>query len=381
MLKKILKSILPAVLLKKIHIYYNEFRINTIDKVLFPEKSIADNAFLIKRDAYPFRITRVYKDHLDSRLQHQISLYEDWTQDEYLLVYDKECIIEPQYGWALTENKELIYPSLGFSRVSYLPKPALRTLRLDIKKLPLHQVLISLRDTGEENYFHFYNDVLAKLFFLEKNLHLPYETPILIAEALYRKSFFQYFLQHSYLKNRNWVVQQPGEYIRSKKTYFCKPLTHTASYYKRIEQLLCNEDTISLSDSERRIFITRSPKRLRFIENIAEIEAICKEYGFEIVDFDTIALSQQVRLLSESRYVIGIHGAGLVNMMFRGARPMSLLEILPPGEYYPFHYMLMAAQLGYKYDGLIGDVSSQKYSGSFYVNSNEFRLRIQALLA
>ncbi|MBB4600617.1 hypothetical protein HNQ93_002022 [Hymenobacter luteus] len=379
-MKKILKKVFPIVLLKKAHLRYNAIRINTVDKILFPEKIFADKEFVIKRDDYPFRITTVPKQHLDARLQHQISLYENWTQDEYLLVYDRECIIEPKHGWALSADNKLIYPSLGFSRATYLPKPSLQILKLNKAALPAHEVLVSLRDTGEENYYHFYNDVLAKLFFLEEKLQLPYDTPLLIAEALYKKSFFQYFLQHPYLKNRNWVIQKEGEYIRSKKTYFCKPLTHTASYYERIRELVQPQDLAPSSASNRRIFITRSPKRLRFIENNAEIEAICQAEGFEVVDFDTMTLAQQARLLSEARYVIGIHGAGLVNMMFRGKQAMGLLEVFPPGEYYPFHYMLMAAQLGYQYDSLIGEPSENKYSGGFYVKPDEFRQRMQALL-
>lgn len=380
-MKKLLKKIFPVVLLKKAHLQYNTLRINTIDKLLFPEKQFADQDFVVKRDDYPFRITTVRKDHLDARLKHQIGLYENWTQDEYLLVYDKECVIEPKYGWAMSADKQLIYPSLGFSRVSYLPKPDAQIRKVRLDKLPAHEVLVSLRDTGEENYYHFYNDVLAKLFFLEEKLNLPYETPLLIAETLYKKSFFQYFLQHPYLKNRTWVIQKEGEYIRSKKTYFCKPLTHTASYYERIRQLVQPQDLAPVGSGERRVFITRSPKRLRFIENNAEIEAICTAEGFEVVDFDTMTLGQQARLLSESRYVIGIHGAGLVNMMFRGNQPMGLLEVFPPGEYYPFHYVLMAAQHGFQYDSLIGDPSENKYSGGFYVKPAEFRQRMHALLA
>jgi hypothetical protein len=379
-LKKILTKIFPRVFLKKAHLRYNTLRINTIDKILFAEHRFAQQDFVVRRDAYPFRITTVRKDHLDARLQHQISLYENWTQDEYLLVYERDCIIEPKHGWALSTDNKLIYPSLGFSRATYLPKPALEALWKRNEELPTHEVLVSLRDTGEENYYHFYNDVLAKLFFLEEKLNLPYDTPLLIAEVLYKKSFFQYFLQHPYLKNRNWVIQREGEYIRSKKTYFCKPLTHTAHYYDRIRELVRPED-LAPQGGERRIFITRSPQRLRFIENNAEIEALCRAENFEVVDFDTITLSQQIQLLSQSRYVIGIHGAGLFNMMFRGHQAMGLLEVFPPGEYYPFHYMLMASQLGYQYDSMIGEPGHTKYSGGFYVPPAEFKQRMMALLA
>jgi capsular polysaccharide biosynthesis protein len=138
---------------------------------------------------------------------------------------------------------------------------------------------------------------------------------------------------------------------------------------------------VAYTGAERSIFITRSPKRLRYIENGAEIEQLCREAGLEIVDFDELTLPEQIRTLANARYVVGIHGAGLVNMLFRAGRPMSLLEIFPPGEYYPFHYMLMARQLDYWYDGMIGKSARQAYSGGFYVEPIELRQRIAALLA
>ena len=98
------------------------------------------------------------------------------------------------------------------------------------------------------------------------------------------------------------------------------------------------------------------------------------------MDFDVLSLPEQIHLLANSRYVIGIHGAGLTNMLFRGGRPLSLLEIYPPGDYYPFHYVLMASQMGYTYDGMIGTPGEQIYSGSFRVDSEELRIRVANLL-
>ena len=378
MFKKLLKSVLPAALLTQLNLRYNKWRIGTLDKLLFPERIFSQEEFVTRRDDYPFANVTVKTESFESRLQQQIAIWQNWTQDEYLLVYKEECVIEPRAGWALSADNKLIYPSLGFSRVDYLRKPALQILWIRGQLMEEYAELVSLRDTGEENYYHFYNDVLPKLFFLEEKLGLNSAIPILISEALYKRPVFQYFLQHPYLKKRSWVVQAK-QYVRSQKTYFCKPLTHTCRYYERIRELVQPQDLL-YQGSERRIFITRNPKRLRFIENTQEVEVVCHQFGFEVVDFDLLDLSAQIRLLVNSRYVIGIHGAGLTNMLFRGPRNMSLLEIYPPGEYYPFHYVLMANQLGYSYDGIIGVSGKHIYSGSFHVDIKELRNRIVNLL-
>ena len=379
-IKRLLKKLFPLVLLRQIQLQLNKLRIKTIDKWRFPEQSFQPDAFVIRRDEFPFQFYSVETAHLDFRLRQQFEQdNHHWTQDEYLLIYERPCIIEPCYGWALSSENKLIYPSLGFSRVPYLPKPAGRVKDLRHAPLEEYSELVSLRDTGEENYFHFYNDVLAKLFFLEEKLGLSPAVPLLISKRLYDRPYFQYFLAHPYLHDRQWVVQDE-QYIRSHRTYFCKPLTHTPQYYHRILEMVRSEDRIGTGPHDQRLFITRSPKRLRFIENNAEIVGICQKMGFEVLDFDELTLSEQIQAVGQARYVVGIHGAGLANILFRGGRPLGLLEIYPPAAYFPFHYIMLANQLGYQYDGLIGLPGSQQFSGGFRVDPAKFRQQLAALL-
>lgn len=380
-LKTLLKKYLPLTLLRQVQLEYNKLRIKTVDKLLFPEQPFTQADFVVRHDDYPFRRYATATAHLDSRLRRQFEQENlSWTQDEYLLVYEQPCIIEPRYGWALSPANKLIYPSLGFSRVPYLGKPAAEAKTLRTAPLEEYAELVSLRDTGEENYYHFYNDILPKLFFLEETLHLSPQVPLLISKKLYERAYFQYFLAHPYLRDRHWVVQDQ-QYIRSRRTYFCKPFTHTPRYYGRILDMVRPSDLAAVDAPARRLFITRSPQRLRFVENNAEIAAICAEYGFEAVDFDDLTLPAQIQAISQARYVVGIHGAGLANMLYRSGRPLGLLEIYPPATYFPFHYILMANQLGYQYEGVVGQPGTKQFSGGFRVSPTELRQRLVALLA
>lgn len=378
--KRLLKKMFPLVLLRQVQLELNKLRIKTIDKWRFPEQPFQPDDFVIRRDELPFQLYSIETIHLDARLRQQFEhKNRSWTQDEYLLIYEQPCIIEPDYGWALSAENRLIYPSLGFSRVPYLPKPAGKVKSLCDAPLEEYSELVSLRDTGEENYYHFYNDVLAKLFFLEEKLGLSPNVPLLVSKRLYERPYFQYFLAHPYLRDRRWVVQD-AQYVRSHRTYFCKPLTHTPQYYRRILEMVRPEDRAVIGTRDRRIFITRSPKRLRFIENNAEVVGVCQESGFEVLDFDELTLSEQIQAVGQARYVVGIHGAGLANILFRGGRPLGLLEIYPPATYFPFHYIMLANQLGYQYDGLIGLPGTQPFSSGFRVDPAELRQRLTALL-
>jgi hypothetical protein len=79
----------------------------------------------------------------------------------------------------------------------------------------------------------------------------------------------------------------------------------------------------------RRIFISRGDTTGRRILNTAEVDAVLERFGFERHELGSLPLSAQIALLGQATHVVGVHGAGLANILFapRGAR---VLEILPP---------------------------------------------------
>jgi hypothetical protein len=68
----------------------------------------------------------------------------------------------------------------------------------------------------------------------------------------------------------------------------------------------------------RRIFISRqkfqTPKRR--IANMDAVEPLLLKYGFEPVMLEDLSVTEQIRLFSQAEAVIGVHGAGLANMIF-----------------------------------------------------------------
>lgn len=71
----------------------------------------------------------------------------------------------------------------------------------------------------------------------------------------------------------------------------------------------------------RKIFLTRPKNSNRNIVNLAEVEAIFQNFGYEIILPDALSLAQQVSLMNECKVVASNHGAGLANALFmqRGA--------------------------------------------------------------
>jgi hypothetical protein len=376
-LRHAVKKILPVPLLKDIFLFYNRIRIATIDKILFPEYVIEKDKFLIYRNGFPFREANIeISDLIDTNVKNFMSDWYNWTQEEFLLKLDNSCCVEPDFGWAIVNRNRLLYYSLGVSRTPFQPKPHFLKLLFNTKRERVGQA-ISLRDTGEENYFHFYNDVLSKLFFL-KNQGVDIQSlPVIVSARAWAKEYFQYALKCSVLLSSiKWILQS-DQYIYCEKAIFCKPLTHQFDLWDKTRQLFGN---ISKSNS-RRVFLTRSKNRLRFIENSSEIESVCSKFGFEIIDTDELTLQQQIAIFSNVEFLIGIHGAGLTNMIFMQGK-CRVLELFPPPSlgYLPYHYIMLSKMNGFEYNAIIGEEGKTKYSGGFYLSGEDLEHTIKQLL-
>ncbi|MCU0323334.1 MAG: glycosyltransferase family 61 protein [Chitinophagaceae bacterium] len=266
---------------------------------------------------------------------------------------------------------------MGISRTLFLQKPAI--LNWFFKKKIINEVdrIISLRDTGEENYFHFFNDVLAKIYFLEQHGFAVHDYHLLIAEKTYNKSFFQFWLKHIGSKrNFKWLVQKSDEYIISHESVFCKPITHHTQVLHNLFQPYF-KITFEHKDYPEKIYLKRNPKRLRFVENGNEIETLVKQNGYAVVDTDELVVADQIALFKSVKKVIGIHGAGLTNLFFC-MKCEALIELFPPADagYLPFHYIMVASHKNIRYNALIGNSTKNKFSGSFLVDRKELETLI-----
>ncbi|MCZ8353210.1 MAG: glycosyltransferase family 61 protein [Cyclobacteriaceae bacterium] len=373
MVKRVLKNIFPTAFLKHAFYLYNSLKVKTIDLILFPEYKIERDKFHLYRKEFPFILNKVSIQGISNKTVQQYMLaWKDWTQEEYIYFHKGKITIEPKIGWGIVERNKILYYSLGISRTLFLPKPEVFTWFLGKKKIKEVDKIISLRDTGEENYFHFFNDVLAKIYFLELQSIPVQEYQLLIAEKVWNKNFFQFWLTHiGHKKNFIWLVQKSDEYIISKESIFCKPITH---HLKVLENLFqpYSEIPIQSKSYPEKIYLKRNPKRLRFVENADEIESLVMQYGFEVIDTDELCVADQIGLFKEVKKVIGIHGAGLTNLFF-SINCTDLIELFPPPDagYLPFHYIMVASFKNIRYDALIGDPTKNKYSGAFLVNKKE----------
>lgn len=100
---------------------------------------------------------------------------------------------------------------------------------------------------------------------------------------------------------------------------------------------------------KRKIYISRKKAPRRKVENEDELLPLLFEFGFEIVCLEDYTLQDQIQLLSESKIVIGLHGAGLTNCMFMN--PSTILIELKAfnNDYWCFFSLARLFKLKYYY--------------------------------
>jgi capsular polysaccharide biosynthesis protein len=272
----------------------------------------------------------------------------------------------------------------------YVPKPSLKTHIAFRYFAPERTIKIDkavhFRDSGEGNYWHFLNDIVGgRLRMLEE--HGVDETiPIVISEGLFSKPFFQAVLRRTRLGRRTFVLQG-NELVQSEGIYYFETSRHSRKMIEFIWNFLGVPD--SNVKNNRRIFLARDVRAGRSIINMDEVEAVLERFDFEMVDTSQMSLDEQIEVFGGARQVVGVHGAGLTNMLFRKKADLNLLEIFPPMSSYsspklappPLHYFWLARALDFKYGLMFGEADVVgDYRSPFTVNVAELSKKIAEML-
>lgn len=283
--------------------------------------------------------------------------------------------IEPATGWPMGRFNAL-YLSLFPSGISpYMPVPSYRSI---LGKSPVvkRARVISLRNAYEQGYSHFYTDLMAQLVLVERcGVDLASYT-LVVSRRVAESHYGKFLLAHCPIfKRMGEILVQEDAFVACEEAIFSSVMlhpTHDTMFTEVIHQVKAACDVPKGPD--RNIFLTRGRHRKRTLRNGEEINAIAAAHGFEVVDTDTLSLPEQITLFTHCRNLIGIHGAGLINMLYRVPNTLSLLEIREPVRpilgLNPIYHNLAVAY-GFRYGTTLGEDIDHK-DGSFFLQPEQF---------
>jgi hypothetical protein len=294
-------------------------------------------------------------------------------------------LIEPGKGYVLTPSGFPVEDSLSFNNPQapdpfQVGWPSIKAFAQSHSRPRAHiyDSVISIRHHHETNYYHFLVDVLGALELLDAS-GLGDSTPIVIGGQVARTGFGRAILKSGELVSRDWVLQDDECIWAEEIVYLRTYQQHRA----RIDHLLDLMDVPVPSNHDGdRLYLTRPPGCRRSVSNRADVATLLRNYGFREVITDDLPLEEQIELFQGARYVVGVHGAGLTNIIYRRGGPLGLLEL------HSYWFVLdcydrLAREYGYFHDRLpcVGEPSPNWGGSDLLVDLPQLEFKLRRLLA
>ena len=295
----------------------------------------------------------------------------------YHKILDKTCTIEPNIGWAIF-GRNILAESYAFwpnIAQGWPPLPSLINYLNPFRRLKKIKKAVSFH-YGWDNYYHFFIDTLPQIEYWKTQGRK--DVVWVVPEKIKTISFVQDYLSlNPIFDGQNIVYHAPNEYIKIvEEAHFIKRSRYGSVELKScIDRLMNKLLSKDLGDSKK-IFLIR--KKYRSATNLEELIAIAKKHGFEAQLTDGLSLSDQIYLFANTRWLIGFHGAGLTNMVFRKDQPLSVLELFPENKI-PLHYWHLTIDFGFNYSYLIGDAFTS-VDENYFIEPDRFNEAIIRML-
>ena len=201
-----------------------------------------------------------------------------------------------------------------------------------------------VHNRNSNGYFHWLTDTLPKIVYAKKK----YNSFIIVLPRELRIKFILSSLKK--LKIKFFFLKKNKNYTFNKLVYIGNLYPSGNPRKKFISDM---KTLLSYkSKNKRRIYISRNKSHRRKISNEDELINLLKKFNFKTVYAEKISFDNQIKLFSSSNYVVGLHGAGLSNLIWMKEKS-NILEIRPEKDLYLNCYFNLASLLNINYNYII----------------------------
>lgn len=200
---------------------------------------------------------------------------------------------------------------------------------------------IWITDDWSTEYFHWLTDALTRYVWCEEYS----KSSIVILPSKFEER--RYIVESLDFLNINYKI------LNKKKAFITNLIlpSHTANtgnYNTQIINKLNDKFTNYCSKGTRRIYASRQKADKRKIKNEDELVAFLIKYDFDIHFFEDYSFEKQVKLLNQTEILIGLHGAGLTNMLFM-PKGGKIVELRNHSDTINNCYFSLASEIDHEY--------------------------------
>lgn len=216
---------------------------------------------------------------------------------------------------------------------------------------------IWITDAWSIGYFHWFGDVLQKLFILYSNKIITEEHILLLSED---------FKNYDYIQNSINLLGLSVKYLKKNELVKCTELIkvnipfQSGNYFdEEIRKMNKYFRNLNFSKSTilKNVYLSRDKASRRKVFNDLEIIERLNRLNINTLYTEELNWNNQLETFINVELLISIHGAGLTNMLFM--KPGStIIEFRHPKSTKQNCFFALASALGHKYYYLIGEASN-----------------------
>lgn len=306
------------------------------------------------------------------------------AQDEHLFLHDyvreipaARCqrLVNVCLGASGTRWKGAI-PSQSVNRLAGQPLSHYRFARAIAREclqpVSMLEDGIWVCDAWALEYFHWLADMLPKILLADESL------PVILPPGALDRDYVRTSLA---MLGRRPVTMPADHRASIGRLDVITAVAPTGNFRpKLVQEVKAHLVTESGDDGGARLYITRSRAPRRRILNEQDLESMLQDFGFTSVCLEDYSWKAQIEMVSRASVLVGLHGAGLANMMFM-AGGGQVLEFRRRGDAHNNCYFALAsaADLDYFYLQCDG-TSANTFDADFTVDISGARTIIASML-
>lgn len=303
------------------------------------------------------------KDVTILRKSYRYSKYNDYNKSVGFYILDYGHVYS-EGAIPISKNNQIMISTYFDTRKSVSSLYLERSIR-SLKKIAVSEELstaIVLSNCYFPNYYHWILDTLSRLIFFKDSLSiqtpiiLPNNSPIFVLESLLLLGY------------ENILITNKNSNFRVKELYVPEFPSEIGNPRKEIVDFLRNKYNKLEKMTTLKTFISRKNAKTRRILNEYDFTHLLDKYNIITVYPEDMTFQEQVSVFQSSSLIVGVHGAGLTNLLFASSS-CSVVEIFP-SNYHEGCYENLSKLLGLDYYMIT--YKSNNKNNDIIIDLNEF---------